>query len=334
MGKYVLEVHGWSKNDGGSKAIDDVNYFLKKSGFTNIQSPNSKVKKAIYILTKFPRIIKKLSGIIVVQFAGGKLQKRITDVIKKNKNLKLIYIIHDLEALRYNSDNHNPDLNQEEIDLMRKADGIISLSEPMTRWLRKQGVKCAIENLGMWDYVNDKPYINEDNYDGSVCFAGNLNKSNFLRTYTGSKIISCYGTLDDNKLSKNTCYKGVFSPEDVSQKISENFGLVWDGDSSTTCSGKEGSYLQFNAPHKTSLYLSSGIPVVVWEKAAIAKYIEKYQCGVSIKSLNELGRKIENIDAVEYKCLVTHAREMGDKMRNGYFLTTALDAVINDIKND
>lgn len=325
MRKYLLEVHGWTKNDGGSKAINDVNYFLKKLGFVSIQSPNSKVKKALYLLTKFPHEIKKLSGIIVVQFTGGKLQKRIAKVIKKNERLKLIYIIHDLEALRYNADSHDPQLMREEINLMKEADGIVSLSQPMTDWLRKQGVQCKISNLGMWDYFTTNFFVNEDNYNHSVCFAGNLNKSDFLRTYTENQKISCYGTLNNVKLSSNLIYKGVFSPEAVSQKIKENFGLIWDGNSSETCSGKAGEYLKYNSPHKTALYLSSGIPVIVWENAAVAEYVKKYNCGILIKSLNEIDIKLKNITQDQYKKLVHNAQFVGKQMRKGMFLQDALE---------
>ena len=328
MKRYLLEVHGWTQNAVGSKAINDINYFLKKSGFKSIQSPDSKLKKALHLFTKFPREIKKLSGVIVVQFTGGKLQRRIADVIKKNKNLKLIYIIHDLEALRYNSDNHDPQLMQEEINLMKNADGIVSLSQPMTDWLRKQGVKGEISNLGMWDYSTTNPFVNESSYNCTVCFAGNLNKSEFLKTYNGNQKISCYGTLDDKELPSNLTYKGAFSPENLSQKIQENFGLIWDGDSSNTCSGKAGEYLKYNSPHKTALYLSAGIPVIVWKQAAVAEYVKKYHCGILINNLDEISIKLNDITRDNYLELVRNARLVGKQMRSGKFLLSALDKLM------
>ena len=59
-----------------------------------------------------------------------------------------------------------------------------------------------------------------------------------------------------------------------------SFGLVWDGMSSETCKGSFGEYLRINNPHKTSLYLASGIPVIIWSKAALAEFIEKNKCGI------------------------------------------------------
>lgn len=328
MEKYLLKIHGWTKNDGGSKAINDINYFLENAGFKSIESPNSKLKKAFYLLTIFPLEVKKLSGVIVVQFTGGKLQKRIASVIKKNPNLRLIYIIHDLEALRYNSDNHDPKLMHEEIALMNEADGIVSLSEPMTRWLRAQGVQCKISNLGMWDYVNNNSFVNESNYNKSVCFAGNLNKSVFLKNYSGRKKLVCYGALDNQNQLSRIEYRGVFSPENVSQKILENFGLIWDGDSNETCSGKAGNYLKYNSPHKTALYLSSGIPVIVWERAAVAKYVKEYQCGILIRNLDEIDDKLDEITDNQYQRMVSNARSVGRKMRNGDFLKDALNKLM------
>ena len=34
-------------------------------------------------------------------------------------------------------------------------------------------------------------------------------------------------------------------------------------------------YLRINNPHKTSLYLACGIPIITWNKAAIAQYVRK-----------------------------------------------------------
>ena len=74
---------------------------------------------------------------------------------------------------------------------------------------------------------------------------------------------------------KNVKYCGQYKPEELPEKLEGGFGLVWDGDDLGACTGVFGEYMKYNNPHKTSLYLASGLPVIIWEKAAMAKYIEK-----------------------------------------------------------
>ena len=63
--------------------------------------------------------------------------------------------------------------------------------------------------------------------------------------------------------------------------------------SSETCKGSFGEYLRINNPHKTSLYLASGIPVIIWSKAALAEFIEKNKCGITVDSLYEIADKLK-----------------------------------------
>lgn len=61
-------------------------------------------------------------------------------------------------------------------------------------------------------------------------------------------------------------WHGSFKPEESPEHLQG----VWDGDSVDTCAGNTGAYLRYNNPHKTSLYLACGMPVIVWKEAAIA----------------------------------------------------------------
>ena len=56
---------------------------------------------------------------------------------------------------------------------------------------------------------------------------------------------------------------GSFLPDELPSALEGSFGLVWDGDSSKTCSGVFGEYLRYNNSHKASLYLASGFPIIV-----------------------------------------------------------------------
>ena len=114
-------------------------------------------------------------------------------------------------------------------------------------------------------------------------------------------------------------------PDVLPKVLNGKFGLVWDGDSIDKCAGQYGEYMRYNNPHKTSLYLACGIPVVVWNKAAIADFIEKNRIGITVESLNEMSDIIENMSDGQYKELKKNAVIMGDRLREGQMLSRVLE---------
>ena len=58
-----------------------------------------------------------------------------------------------------------------------------------------------------------------------------------------------------------------------------------------------GEYLQYNAPHKMSLYIRCGLPIIVWEKAGLAPFVKKNNVGICISSLTELEDILPKISA-------------------------------------
>ena len=103
------------------------------------------------------------------------------------------------------------------------------------------------------------------------------------------------------------------------------FGLVWDGDSPHTCSGMYGEYLKMNNPHKSSLYLASGFPIIVWSQSALADFVRKNNCGILVDSLFEIAERLDSISNDEYEVLLKNSKKIGDNIRKGYYLKTALE---------
>ena len=103
------------------------------------------------------------------------------------------------------------------------------------------------------------------------------------------------------------------------------FGLVWDGDSSDTCSGMYGEYLKINNPHKASLYLASNFPIIVWRQSALADFVRNNNCGILVNSLFEILESLESMSEDEYQELVKNSKRIGEKIRQGYYLKAALE---------
>ena len=107
--------------------------------------------------------------------------------------------------------------------------------------------------------------------------AGNLrrHKAEYVYRLPDSQKFNLYGVGYEKQNKNNICYHGSFDPDELPFVLEGSFGLVWDGDSAETCSGVYGQYLKVNNPHKCSLYLATGLPVIVWKESTVARIVKK-----------------------------------------------------------
>ncbi len=102
------------------------------------------------------------------------------------------------------------------------------------------------------------------------------------------------------------------------------YGLVWVGDSIDTCKGCKGEYLKINNPHKLSLYLAVGLPVIIWDEVTEAEFVKRENVGLTVSSLYELPDKLAVISDSDYTVMKNNAARIGEKLRNGEYMTRAL----------
>lgn len=122
----------------------------------------------------------------------------------------------------------------------------------------------------------------------------------------------------------NVIYDGVLLPDQIPKVLTKGFGLIWDGDSIETCKGGFGDYLRYNNPHKLSLYLSSGLPVIIWKNAAEAKFVEENGVGYTVESLHDVQKLMEMISENKYKKMAERVREVSKRLIDGEYMQTAL----------
>ncbi|MDM0455040.1 hypothetical protein QTH16_10305 [Clostridium perfringens] len=340
MEKFLIEYKYNESFNAGSKARDDINIILNEFDYTRIQlnMEYNYLKKIIHIIN-LKKFLKNITNESVVflqwPIATHKYANQILKILKK-KNCKIIIIIHDLISLRFNK----KDLILKEINLLNKADVIISHNYIMTKWLNEKGLKTKTIELNIFDYIHNLKIdnkIRKDNY--KIDFAGNLSKekSGFIYKFSDDIIknfkLNLYGANFENNINYNKIeFKGKFLPEELPGVLEGDFGLIWDGEDLETCSGVYGEYLKYNNPHKLSLYISSGIPVIVWKESAISKFVLDNNIGISINDLNELDNKLENLK--NYNELKTNANLMKRKLITGYFTKNAILEALNYIENN
>lgn len=334
---FISRNYKFSKN-AASKPKMDCEIVLEKNGFKNLGFKQSNYpSSAIGAVISFFGITKGLirlprKSVFCMQYPLSKFFGYITNVVALKK-CTLIIIIHDVKFLMGKS----KDLNGE-MAKFNKADFIIVHNESMKKWFQDNGCTAQLVSLELFDYIHSSNKHATLNTPYDVVFAGGLGKEKSEFLYSMDNLnplnykLKLYGNgfnaADSEQTNSILDYQGVFSPNEVIYKIEGSFGLIWNGNALTECSGDFGKYLLYNNPHKTSLYFLCGLPVIVWKKAAIAKFIEKEQIGITLNSLDELDTVLANLDSKDYATMVSNVEKVKVKVSSGYYLSQAINKVV------
>ena len=324
--KYFLKETYVKANHAGPKARMDAEAIMVDVGFEEYYLSESRKNN---VLNK--------NDIIVLQFPllWKSLKKQIRMRFLKKKNFKAYLLIHDIESLRnkkiktFSDFKHSIIYYLQNKTVLERVNGIIAHNDKMKSELVKMGInKEKIISLEIFDYLIPN-FIEDKNYDkDKILLAGNfdIRKTKYARILPEKPDFEIYGiNFENNNLPNNVHYKGSFSPEELPNHLKGGFGLVWDGDSSDTCSGMYGEYLKINNPHKASLYLASNFPIIVWRQSALADFVIRNNCGIIIDSLYEIAGILESMNEEKYQQLIDNCKKIGEKIRQGDYLKKALE---------
>lgn len=313
--KYFLKETYVKANHAGPKARMDAEKIMLDNGYQEYYLPdgqkNNDLNKGDVIILQFPLLWKSLKKQIRMRFL-------------KKKNFKAYLLIHDIESLRnkkiktFSDFKHSIIYYLQNKTVLERVNGIIAHNDKMKSKLVKMGInKEKIISLEIFDYLIPN-FIEDKNYDkDKILLAGNfdIRKTKYARILPEKPDFEIYGiNFENNNLPNNVHYKGSFSPEELPNHLQGGFGLVWDGDSARTCSGMYGEYLKINNPHKASLYLASGFPIIVWKQSALADFVRNNNCGILVNSLFEILESLESMSEDEYQELVKNSKRIGEKI--------------------
>lgn len=345
MNYQLVEEYGQYKH-AGSKAKNDCIKILDEIGFKKIglmrkeesnTSVIAKLKRQIDLFWQWRKIYHQLkpNDTLLIQhpFLYTDIGRNYFLKKFKNKNIKLILLVHDIEIIRnlFQENHYDTEFHQ----MVPVTDYFIVHNESMKRWLVEYGIDAnKLIVLEIFDYLNEKEMSEKVTYDKSVIIAGNLSQEKSPYIYELSKISDVeFNLMGINYLEKeeisNIHYLGAFESDEVPHQLNKGFGLVWDGTSIETCDGPTGNYLRYNNPHKLSLYLSSGLPVIVWKESALAKFVESQKIGLVISSLYELSDILGNITEEQYYEFVSNINGIRQKLKSGYYLKEAVKKIVD-----
>ncbi|MCH5242936.1 MAG: hypothetical protein J1F67_11075 [Muribaculaceae bacterium] len=330
MNNILLNI-GDLKNLNTYNAIDkpreDVNKTLKDIGYKII---NINIKfNSIRNITKFFIELSKLSKIlkrgdnIIMQYPfkgfGTKLMYYFSLLFN---TYNITYLIHDIQSL-----GSKGKISKREVFILNRAKKLLVHTNNMMEYLQSEGVISKMQVMWLFDYYgsnisNDFNCAKELIDHKSIIFAGNLDKSKFLKKIDASKIhypIYLYGKEIDYKWPDVIRYSGKFNPNEISNLLGA-WGLVWDGPDIENCTSNIGNYLRYNSSHKASLYLAAGKPIIVWEESGLAPFVKENKIGISIKSITDINTIFKKINKEEYQQLLINVKSLQQLILEGGFL--------------
>ena len=152
--------------------------------------------------------------------------------LKKNKNIKVISIVHDVNELRGSFDSKYFEI--EFSQMLELADILIVHNERMKQWFIEHGVPSSkMFVLEIFDYLTDKSLKETSNFDKTITVAGNLSRNKSPYVYKLNQLlnlnVNLYGVnYELNSHTTNVVYKGAFPSNQIPHELNIGFGLVWD----------------------------------------------------------------------------------------------------------
>ncbi|MBP5674785.1 hypothetical protein J6W91_00455 [Candidatus Saccharibacteria bacterium] len=349
--KYVIS-EKMDKIASLTKARSDAEEIAIKNGYKKIEVGTDfairykKYEKPVqaYLYLKNHRKWDKLLGsfkdgdTVLIQLCFFNTAINFYKLVEKyQKKLKIVVLVHDLDFLRYIGDDtksggYTERVTKDEVETLKNCYKIISHNEKMTKKLVEYGIpEEKIVNLELFDYLDDKNQKATVSEKGNIIIAGNLNpnKASYIKDL--HKIDAKFGLYgidyDKSYDQKNVEYFGAFKADELIPELKGSFGLVWDGTTIKTCDGHTGQYTKINNPHKVSLYLSAGLPVIIWKEAALASFIEKNKVGFTVSSLEEIPEKLRKITKKDFDEMKKNTEKIAKKLKTGEFLEKALKEI-------
>lgn len=347
----IVEVAG-KNNDAGTKAVQDAAVIAKKNGFTPVyvkmcttkEGALAKAERQLGFWYDWRAAYRAIEpdSIVLLQnpFHYKQLtREKVLRKLKEVKKVKFISLVHDVEELRrFRYDDY---YKSEFESMLALVDVLIVHNDRMAEFFRQRGVpEEKLVLLHIFDYLQDHEPAAAPAFEKKITVAGNLDTKKCAYIKELSRLhdveVQLYGSNFDPAMKDcaHIHYGGSFPPDEIPSKLTGGFGLVWDGTSIDGCQGDAGQYLRYNNPHKLSLYLSSGLPVVIWSGAAEADLVKKYNVGITVDSLLKLPDQMAQLTEGDYNTMRNNTKTLAQKLKHGYYAEQALKKALCIIKKN
>lgn len=331
-----------STDGSGNKAKTDNEDTLALMGAVNIANKRTghrnKIAAFFVDLAGIARYVCSVrkGDRIVLQYPHKKYFSFICRIARW-RGAKTITLIHDLGSFR-----RKRLTVEKEIRRLMNTDYVIASNEVMRQWLIDHGFRKPTGSLGLFDYRSNSESKEKRNEEGTVriVYAGALSmrKNAFMLEMAKSTlpyqlhVFGNRGGLPQMQDNPQVIFHGFLPADEFISNVDADFGLVWDGDSTESCTGNFGEYLRYNSPHKVSFYLRAGLPIIIWRQAAVAPIIEREDVGFCIDSIEQLQELLPSLKRERIETMRRNVRELSNRLKNGAFLKAAVESAISELQ--
>jgi hypothetical protein len=333
---YFIQEHKPEAIFHGSIGNMDVEQVLLLHNFEPIRFPyhhsfSLRAKLArIWFLVRLCLLLPRGSVVFFQHPLYAGMNKMLVKLLRYRKSITVLCFIADINGLKHGNDA----VLQKEIRQFRSYRYFIVHYLAMQQWLQQQVPHQRSATIRFFDFLTT-PGIHIRTNNRSIAFAGNLEKSPFLEKmdqvaqHCPSLSFNVYGphVTPAMQACANVHYKGVVEPYALPQVLEGAFGLIWDGEGVEQPEGSMGHYMQYITHHKTSLYILSHMPIIVYEKAGAAALVAQYNIGITIRSLFEIEEKLQALSDAGYQQMVDNTRDLARQIATGNCLSQALKEV-------
>ena len=340
------------------KCRQDIREVLRREGYKPVHIPSEdfeerederylkqKARQGICTARNFKLWIERLScvksgDIVLIQYPPLNWTLFMNVLLwLKMKGAYLIAVIHDLDSYRDSAEGKliKNWYYYEDTHSLSFFNQLIVQNVRMKKLLIASGFdEKKMINLRLFDYLTDGDDKDSKRFkkNAPIIITGNFNnnedrKLSFIYSDEPAPKTKfrIYGTgVEEDRIScLDAEYMGNFPAARMPNEIEGSFGLVWDGNSINSCSGNWGEYLRIDNPLKFSLYLAAGIPVIIWEEAALAGFVKRYGTGITVKSIYEVDEKIKALSNDDYKKMKENIAPFSKAVKSGAFIKKAIE---------
>lgn|GEM_PF-499535 len=336
MKKWICTFNGDRAGfDAAAKARHDISAIGAAHGYEplNIYYYNDVGESDDAKITRIDGITAgvRAGDIVVIQhptWIGPTFDTFFIDQMNK-RGARPVLLIHDIDSWRFD---RFQTVEKSSTEYFNKAAAIIVHGPAMAQRLRKEGVTVPFVTQPFLDYLDedhdwDKYKADLENFDRAVFIAGNLLKSRtLLLNWNLQTPLLAFGATTDQYRAQiehnpKINFAGGFGQWELINQLPKAFGLAWD---SNQKGEHYAEYTRYNHPHKVSLYLSHGLPVIVSKNSAMAPVVEANHLGLTISDIHEVDQMVLETPDETITDILHNTEKVGRLMREGWFTSNAL----------
>jgi glycosyltransferase involved in cell wall biosynthesis len=331
--KYIVQQYSQLEYQDGGIGYSDAEKILMGEGFIPISFPHhhsfsviAKIRRFLYF-REMLRTVKK-GDIVVFLFPVYAAMNRMLLNALLRKEVTCVCFIADINGIK---DGDTRELDRE-IAFLKKFRYFIVHNDKMKAWLNSIIPSAHSAAIDFFDFLA-RPSVVKAVRSFDIAFAGNLGKSRFLEKLhqlPSPLHFHLYGPGQTQAMTvqKNVSWHGIEKPYELPGRINGSFGLLWDGDDIEKAGGSLGEYMRYISHHKLSLYILSGLPVIVPAIAASADLVERYRIGFCVNNLFEIAGKINAVTEAGYREMQENMKQLAEKISKGECLKEAVERII------